>query len=69
MLNTRRSNMYKEYLEKTGGAPIPLYEIMGNKNFDEKFNRDVNQVYEYCIENNTTWEEALDFKFDPNVYY
>ena len=59
-----------EYKKKFKGATaIPLMEVMGNKVLSEKFDYNPDLVYIYCIENNTTWEEVLGYKFDPNVVY
>jgi hypothetical protein len=56
------------YIEKIGD-PIPLYEIMGNQIFEEKFHNDASAVYAYCLENNKTWEEVLDHHYDEDVMY
>ena len=50
----------KEYKEKTGGDLIPLYMVMGNSIFAEKFGQSTIALYSYCIEHNKTWEEVLE---------
>ena len=59
--------MWEQYKEKIGGNLMPLFELMGNKIFDEKFNNNPDAVYKYCIENNVKWEEVLDFKPEYSV--
>lgn len=59
----------KEYKEKTGGDLIPLYMVMGNSIFAEKFQQSPELVYIYCIEHNKTWEEVLEWKEIPGVEY
>lgn len=54
--------MWKEYKKKISEKLIPLFEVMGNKIFDEKFHNNPDEVYAYCINNNVKWEEVLDFK-------
>ena len=60
---------YLKLYEKKYGDVIPLYEIMGNEIFEKKFHCDTEAVYYYCLENNKTWQEVLDFKYEPNVLY
>lgn len=59
----------KEYKEKTGGDLIPLYMVMGNSIFADKFEQSPELVYIYCIEHNKTWEEVLEWKEIPGVEY
>lgn len=59
----------KEYKEKTGGDLIPLYMVMGNSIFSEKFQQSPELVYIYCIEHNKTWEEVLEWEEIPGVEY
>ena len=63
---------YKTYLEEYVdkiGDPIPLMQIMGNEIFCDKFNQEPELVYKYCLENKKTWEEVLDYTFDPDAIY
>lgn len=50
-------------------TPIPLYEVMGNKIFVEKFDGEDYKVYRYCLDHNKTWQEVLEFKYNENVKY
>lgn len=59
----------KEYKEKTGGDLIPLYMVMGNSIFAEKFEQSTIALYSYCIEHNKTWEEVLEWEEIPGVEY
>lgn len=59
----------KEYKEKTGGDLIPLYMVMGNSIFAEKFQQSPELVYIYCIEHNKTWEEVLEWYPIAGVEY
>ncbi len=59
----------KEYKKKTGGDLIPLYMVMGNSVFAEKFQQSPELVYIYCIEHNKTWEEVLEWEEIPGVEY
>ena len=59
----------KEYKEKTGGDLIPLYMVMGNSIFAEKFQQSSELVYIYCVEHNKTWEEVLEWEEIPGVEY
>ena len=59
----------KEYKEKTGGDLIPLYMIMGNSIFAEKFGQSTIELYSYCIEHNKTWEEVLEWYPIAGVEY
>lgn len=59
----------KEYKEKTGGDLIPLYMVMGNSIFAEKFQQSPELVYIYCIEHNKPWEEVLEWEEIPGVEY
>ena len=59
----------KEYKEKTGGDLIPLYMVMGNSIFAEKFGQSTIALYYYCIEHNKTWEEVLEWEEIPSVEY
>ena len=59
----------KEYKEKTGGDLIPLYMVMGNSIFAEKFGQSTIALYSYCIEHNKTWEEVLEWEEIPGVEY
>lgn len=59
----------KEYKEKTGGDLIPLYMVMGNSIFAEKFQQSPELVYIYCIEHNKTREEVLEWEEIPGVEY
>lgn len=59
----------KEYKEITGGDLIPLYMVMGNSIFSEKFQQSPELVYIYCIEHNKTWEEVLEWEEIPGVEY
>lgn len=62
--------MFALYLKKHPNAEaIPMMELMGNKVLWDKFNGSQEAVYDYCLENNTTWEEVLGYEFDPNVMY
>ena len=55
----------------TGGEPVPLMEIMGNKVFCDDFKSRPELLYIYCIENKMKWEDvlgvSLDIFDDPNV--
>lgn len=59
----------KEYKEKTGGDLIPLYMVMGNSIFAEKFGQSTIALYSYCIEHNKTWEEVLEWYPIAGVEY
>ena len=59
----------KEYKEKTGGDLIPLYMVMGNSIFADKFEQSPELVYIYCIEHNKTWEEVLKWYPIAGVEY
>lgn len=61
-------SLLEQYKDKFGD-PIPLYEIMGNEIFVNKFYGNTDAVYDYCLQHNKTWEEVLGFKFDENVLY
>lgn len=59
----------EQYKKKIEDSAIPLYQVMGNRIFSEKFDCDPELVYKYCLENNMTWESVLNFEFDPDVMY
>lgn len=59
----------KEYKEKTGGDLIPLYMVMGNSIFAEKFGQSTIALYSYCIEHGKTWEEVLEWYPIAGVEY
>ena len=59
---------FEEYVDKIG-APIPLMQIMGDEIFCDKFNQEPELVYKYCLENNKTWDEVLDYTFAPDAIY
>ncbi len=59
----------KEYKEKIGGDLIPLYMVMGNSIFADKFEQSPLLVYAYCIEHNKTWEEVLEWHPIAGVEY
>ena len=59
----------KEYKEKTGGDLIPLYMVMGNSIFAEKFEQSPELVYIYCIRHGKTWEEVLEWYPIAGVEY
>lgn len=59
----------KEYKEKTGGDLIPLYMVMGNSIFADKFEQSPELVYIYCIEHNKMWEEVLEWYPIAGVEY
>lgn len=63
--------MWKEYKKKISEKLIPLFEVMGNKIFDEKFHNNPDEVYAYCIKNNVKWEQVLDFnpEYSADVDY
>ena len=50
----------KEYKEKTGGDLIPLYMVMGNSIFADKFEQSPELVYIYCIEHNRRGKKSLN---------
>lgn len=59
----------KEYKEKTGGDLIPLYMVMGNSIFAEKFGQSTIALYSYCIDHGKTWEEVLEWYPIARVEY
>lgn len=59
----------KDYVEIIGGDLVPLYMVMGNSIFAEKFQQSPELVYIYCIEHNKTWEEVLEWEEIPGVEY
>lgn len=64
----KKKTLLQQYMEKFG-EPIALYEVMGSEIFIEKFQREPDAVYDYCLEKNITWREALEAPFDPDVLY
>lgn len=64
------SPMFKEYRKLfPKSEAIPMMELMGDEILWGKFKGSQDAVYEYCIEHRKTWEEVLNFKFDPNAMY
>lgn len=61
-------SLLEQYKAKFGD-PIPLYEIMGNEIFINKFYGIPDAVYDYCLQHNKTWEEVLGFKPQEDVLY
>lgn len=59
----------KDYVEIIGGDLIPLYMVMGNSIFAEKFQQSPELVYIYCIDHGKTWEEVLEWEEIPGVEY
>lgn len=59
----------KDYVEIIGGDLVPLYMVMGNSIFAEKFRQSTIALYSYCIEHNKTWEEVLEWEEIPGVEY
>ncbi len=57
---------YKKMFPKNELCPIS--DISGNK-FLEDIDYNVEMLYEYCVEHRKTWEEVLNFKYDPNAIY
>lgn len=45
-----------------------LGDVEGNRVIEE-FNYSLERLYKYCVEHRKTWEEVLDFKYDPNAIY
>ena len=50
----------KDYVEIIGGDLVPLYMVMGNSIFAEKFGQSTIALYSYCIEHNKTWEKDIE---------
>ena len=59
----------KDYVEIIGGDLVPLYMVMGNSIFADKFEQSPELVYIYCIEHNKTWEEVLEWYPIAGVEY
>ena len=59
----------KDYVEIIGGDLVPLYMVMGNSIFADKFEQSPEWVYIYCIEHNKTWEEVLEWYPIAGVEY
>lgn len=59
----------EEYKKTIGGDLVPLYMVMGNSIFAEKFQQSTFLLYSYCIEHNKTWEEVLEWEEIPGVLY
>lgn len=59
----------KDYVEIIGGDLVPLYMVMGNSIFAEKFGQSTIALYSYCIEHNKTWEDVLEWEETPGVEY
>lgn len=66
----KQYNSYREqYLAEISPNAMPLYCLMGDETLYGEFNGDTEAVYKYCIDNKKTWEDVLNFKFDPNSLY
>lgn len=59
----------KDYVEIIGGDLVPLYMVMGNSIFAEKFEQSPELVYIYCIRHGKTWEEVLEWYPIARVEY
>ncbi len=63
---------FAEEYKKKYGELIPTIQVMSNEILCNKFNDNPEEVYQYCLEHNITWKEALKAEIiedNPNVVY
>lgn len=58
-----------KYKKEISRNLVPLYQVMGNEVLVERFDNNVNKLYEYCVKNKVRWEDVLEYKEIPGAIY